>query len=166
MVEIIKRKGQGCLLLKRDLSRTYRLIVLDPGDVSLVGYSFNGEFYFDKTLSMGLRSAAHIAQRTTNSISFICSAIVNCLDDFAGADTVEKARTSFIELGNILRFCCLDESLHKAYGPSAEMCFVGIRFNTETLTLKITPETLNEILSRLRVWLEKDQARSQSCSRF
>ena len=75
LVEIIKRKGQGCLLFKRDLARAYRLIVLDPGDVSLVGYDFNGEFYFDKVLSMGSRSAAHIAQRTTNSISFICDTL-------------------------------------------------------------------------------------------
>ena len=43
-VEIIKRKGQGCLLFKRDLARAYKLIVLDPGNVSLLGYSFNGEF--------------------------------------------------------------------------------------------------------------------------
>ena len=162
LVEIIKRKGQGCLLFKRDLTRAYRLIVLDPGDVSLAGYSFNGEFYFDKVLSMGLRSAAHIAQRTTNSISFICNtsdiSIVNYLDDFAGADTVEKARKSFVKLGNILCFCGLDESLHKAFGPSVEMCFVGVLFNTETLTLKITPKRLNKILSLLRLWLEKDQA--------
>ena len=65
---------------------------------------------------------------------------MNYLDDFAGAGTVEKARRSFIELGNIL----LDESLHKAYGPSVEMCFIGVLFSTETLTLKITPERLNE----------------------
>ena len=133
LVEIIKRIGQGCLLFKRDLARAYRLIVLDLGDVSLVGYSFKVSFYFDKVLSMGLRSAAHIAQRTTNSISFICNtldiSIVNYLDDFADADTVEKARRSFIELGNIL----LDMSLHKAYGPSVEMCFIGVLFNTETL---------------------------------
>ena len=75
LVEIIKRKGQGCLLFKRHLARAYRLIVLDPGDVSLVGYSYKGEFYFDKVLSMGLRSATHIAQRTTNSTSFICNTL-------------------------------------------------------------------------------------------
>ena len=44
LIEIIKRIGQGCLLFKRDLARACRLIVLDLGDVSLVGYSFNGEF--------------------------------------------------------------------------------------------------------------------------
>ena len=42
---IVKLKGRSCLLFKRDLSRAYRQIVLDPGKVSLLGYSFNGNVY-------------------------------------------------------------------------------------------------------------------------
>ena len=77
-VEIIKHIQQGCLVFKRDLTQAYRLIVLDPGDVSLVGYSFNGEFKFDTVLSMGLRSAAHITQRTIISCLFL-----SCLSTLA-----------------------------------------------------------------------------------
>ena len=62
LVNIIKLKGKGCLLFKRDLRRFYRQIGIDIGDASIVGYSFNGFVYFDKVLSMGLKSAAFIAQ--------------------------------------------------------------------------------------------------------
>ena len=55
LVAIVKTKGRGCLLFKRDLSRAYRQLSLDPGDASLLGYSFNGFMYFDKVLSFGLR---------------------------------------------------------------------------------------------------------------
>ena len=44
----------------------------------------------------------------TSGVGVVHWLVVNCLDDFAGADTVEKARRSVIELGNILRFCGLD----------------------------------------------------------
>lgn len=115
LVKIIKDKGKGCLLFKRDLKRAYRQIPIDPGDASLVGYSFNGQFYFDKMLSMGCRSSAHICQRITCCITFICGicniSIINYLDDFAGADTPDKAWISYQELGNILKYSGLEESV-------------------------------------------------------
>ena len=72
LVNIIKLKGKGCLLFKRDLRRFYRQIGIDIGDASIVGYSFNGSIYFDKVLSMGLKNAAFIAQRVTNAVKYIC----------------------------------------------------------------------------------------------
>lgn len=162
LVEIIKIKGQNCLLFKRDLKRAYRQIPIDPGDSSLVGYSFNGNLYFDKVLSFGLRSSAMICQRITSSITYICNilhiCIVNYLDDLAGADTPEKAWASFTELGKVLLYGGLDESLEKACFPSTEMVFIGVLFNTETMTLKVTPERLAEIQSLVLLWLGKDKA--------
>lgn len=64
LVEIIKSKGPGCLCFKRDLSRAYRQINIDPHDVHLVGYRWRDHLYFDRVLSMGLCSAAQICQRT------------------------------------------------------------------------------------------------------
>jgi hypothetical protein len=59
------------LLFKRDLSRAYRQIPIDMGDACLVEYAWNGHIFFDKVLSMGLRSAAQVCQRLTNAIAFI-----------------------------------------------------------------------------------------------
>ena len=90
LVNIIKCKGRGCLLFKRDLRRFYRQIGIDIGDSSLLGYTFNGYMYFDKVLSMVLKSAAFIAQKVTAAIQYICQilgiSIENYLDDLAGAD--------------------------------------------------------------------------------
>ena len=38
------------------------------------------------------------------------------------------------------------------------MTFIGILFNTEKLTLEVTPESLAEIRSLLTVWLKKETA--------
>ena len=72
MVNLIKIKGKGCLLFKKDLRRCYRQIGIDFGDASLVWFSFNGQIYFDKVLSMGLKSSAFIAQRVTNAVKYVC----------------------------------------------------------------------------------------------
>ena len=37
LIDLIKKKGKGCHLFKRDLKRAYRQIYLDPGDIHLLG---------------------------------------------------------------------------------------------------------------------------------
>ena len=111
---------------------------------------------------MGLRSAAHICQRVTKAIRFMCFmmkiAILNYLDDFAGAGDPARAHKSFIELGQLLESCGIEESKQKAYPPSTRMTFIGVLFDSEELTLSVTPERLQEILRLLEVWLLKTEA--------
>ena len=90
LVNLIKDQSRGSLLFKRDLSRAYRQIPIYMGDACLVGYAWNGHIFFDKVLSMGLRSAAQVCQRLTNAIGFIYRSlgfdIIDYLDDFAGVE--------------------------------------------------------------------------------
>ena len=67
--------------------------------------------------------------------------IENYLDDLAGADTPNKALKSFYELGKTL------ERKHwkKSCPPSTQMIFIGVCFDTESLTLLVTHERLQEI---------------------
>ena len=135
---------------------------MDLSDVPLLGYLFNGRFYFDKFLSMGLCSAAYICQRVTNSIRFMCQmlciAIVNYLDDFAGADKPELALKSFQELGNLIVSCGIEESKEKACPASTKMVFIGVLFDTDDLTLSVTAERVLEILELVDSWLQKKSA--------
>ena len=124
LVEIIKNKGRCCHLFKRDLKRAYRQIPVDPGDISLLGYCFENKYYFDLYLSMGLRSAAQICQRVTNAVKYMCwmlqIAVLNYLDDFAGADKPELALKAYVELGKLLASCGIEESTQKACPPSTK----------------------------------------------
>ena len=90
-VELIKTKGKGCMLLKKDLKCTYRQISVELSQYNFVSFVWNKHIFCDTVLSIGLRSAAnYICQRVTNAISFIMLqigiAILNYLDDFAGAE--------------------------------------------------------------------------------
>ena len=161
LVSIVKLKERSCLLFQRDLSRAYRQIVMDPEEVSLLGYSFNGNIYFDKVLSFGLRSVAFIVQRVSDSIKYICSilniSIENYVDDLAGADFSDKTWKSYIEHGNVLRFCGLSESLEKASPPFTQMVFIGVLFYSEARTLSVTPESLSKIHALVKEWLQMEE---------
>ena len=88
---------------------------------------------------MGLTSASYICQMVTNAIAFIMFKIgiliLNYLDDFASAETPDRAEFAYQTLGTILEKCGIEESKEKACPPSTIMTFVGVLFNTETLTI-------------------------------
>ena len=65
--------GSGCLLFKHDLKRTYRQFPVDPHDYPLLGYHWNGHFYFDVVLPMGPRTTAMACQCSTNAVCYILS---------------------------------------------------------------------------------------------
>ena len=58
IVNVIVALGRGCLPYKRNPRKAYRQFPVDSRDYSLLGYTWDGQFYFDTVLTMGLRSAA------------------------------------------------------------------------------------------------------------
>ena len=162
LVELVKKKGPGCALFKRDLRRAYRQLPVDPGDIHLLGYQWDGQFYFDIRLPMGLRSAALCCQRFTNLLAHICRKqsieVVNYLDDFLSAETWSLAEESFLGLGAVLLQAGAEEAAEKASPPACQMIALGIMFDTVNLTLTITPDRLQEIAQILEDWGERRSA--------
>ena len=87
---IIRDKGPGCHLFKKDLSRAYRQLRVDPRDYSYLGFRHNGLLYFDIAPPFGLRSATMMCQRTTCAVTFMFRSLgfdcTNYIDDFGGAE--------------------------------------------------------------------------------
>ena len=72
LVDLIKSKGRGCAVFKRDLKAAYRqLLRVDPGDIHLLGFSWNGKLFFDLTQPQGSRSTAFQCQRSSSAIRHI-----------------------------------------------------------------------------------------------
>ena len=155
--------GQGCMMFKIDLSRYFRQIPLDPADYSLIGYVINGEIYFDKVLPMELRAAPYIAQCITNAVAYIhrCLGLflLNYVDDFVGAETRSKIWASYHALTQLLYSLRVDTSKEKLVPPTTRLEFLGITFDSETMTMEISQGKLQDIIKELQGWLYKTQAR-------
>ena len=52
--------GRSALLVKLDLSNTYRIIPVHPDDQPLLGATWRGNTYLDRSLPFGLRSTPKI----------------------------------------------------------------------------------------------------------
>ena len=161
-VALIKQKGRGCLLYKLDLRRAYRQISICPSDYNLVAYSWKKHIFCDAVLPMGLRSSAFICQRVTSAFAYmmlmIGFAVLNYLDDFAGAERGQYATVAFLMLRELLKKSGFEEAQDKACPPSEIMIFLGILFNTIKMTMEITPDRLAEIKSLVMLWLDKKTA--------
>ena len=161
-VELIKKFGVGSLLFKKDLSRAYRQFYLDPADIRFQGFKWRGEFFVDCSLVMGCKSAAMMCQRATSAVTMFLEAegvyTVAYLDDFAGCADVESAGRAFRVLGQMLKDLGLEESEKKSLAPASRMEFLGITFDTVSMTLEVTPARLLEIKALLLVWLDKKSA--------
>ena len=160
LCRIIRRKGtnKSCIF-KRDLSKAYRQLWMDPKSIHFLGFTFRNKFYFDVTLSMGSSSVAFCCQRMTNAITYIYRKFgyedVNYLDDLGAAEEETHAEETFDCLGWILSTIGIKESTSKVSSPSVMMIFLGILFNILSMTLTITPECLDEIRQLLRRWETK-----------
>lgn len=135
---------------------------MDPRDRGYLGFKWKNHIFFDKMLTMGLRSACFCCQRTTSAVCYMFQSLgfdlVNYIDDLASAEIPGSASKAFETLGTLLGDCGLIESIEKSCPPSTVMVFLGVKFNTETLTLEVTADRLQEILVLLDDWLDKVQA--------
>ena len=165
LVDLIKSKGRGCAVFKRDLKAAYRqLLRVDPGDIHLLGFSWNGKLFFDLTQPQGSRSAAFQCQRSSSAIRHIYRNhhpgydLVNYLDDFGSAEHWDLAEEAFIYLANLLTQAGLLESVAKQSKPSTIMTFLGIGIDTVKLVLFVTRERMIAIKNALCDWLERKLA--------
>jgi len=156
LVEFILAKGRNCLVFKKDLRRACRQFPVDPRDYSLLGFCFQGRFYFDTHCPFGLRSSAMICQRTTKAVVHIFtgqgfSADVY-LDDFYGAEYPSLAFQAFSQLGQLFQQLGLDSSPEKDTPPSTRMICLGILVDTEAFTLEVPASRLEDLRVELNLW--------------
>ena len=160
LAELVRNEGRGCYMYKCDLSRAYRQIPVEPIDYALLGFRWRSKYYIDTRLPFGLASAAMACQRTTNAVAYMFEnlglPLINYLDDLASAKrTLQDPISAFYQLKQLLSDLGLQESASKAVFPTQIMIFLGVLFNSVTMTMEVTPDRLEQILSELSKWDHK-----------
>ncbi|KAJ1095702.1 hypothetical protein NDU88_000860 [Pleurodeles waltl] len=52
-IQMLRELGPGALMAKSDIESAFRLLPVHPDDFNLLGFQFEGRFYFDKCMPMG-----------------------------------------------------------------------------------------------------------------
>ena len=163
--------GRGAYLYKTDLARGYRQLRVDPSDWPLLGFTYQGQFYFDMCPPFGLRTSALCMQRTSEGIvwihaqrGYISRAY---LDDFGGAEgTLHRAERALSTLQNIMAELGVREAKHKVCQPAQRMIWLGLWYDTIAMTISIPQEKLEEIMCVLKGWEAKHKASRKDMQRL
>ena len=70
-IKICHEVGKGVLLAKVDLKSAFRLCPVRPDNWHLLGICWHGQFYVDKYLPFGLRSAPFLFNMVADSLEWI-----------------------------------------------------------------------------------------------
>ena len=71
LADRIAELGPGCYLWKRDLSRYYLQLKIDPLEYDKLGFVWRGKFYFFTSFVWGTRHAGYAGQWLTTAVAHI-----------------------------------------------------------------------------------------------
>jgi hypothetical protein len=164
-IRSVRILGAGCYLAKLDIEAAYRCIPVRPEDWPLLGMLWEKQYYFDTVVQFGLASATAIFEWFSSAAHHILQHtlaidhLVHYVDDFmlimhgqqATHDRVQAMLRLFKELG-------IPISADKLEGPLCELVFLGILFDTVSMTIRLSDEKLHELQEELTLWANKRTA--------
>lgn len=166
--QLVLQEGCGCFMWKRDLSRFFLQLPMDPVDYIKVGMVWRGLIFFFVALAFGLRHSGLNGQRVTDATAWIHRRlgletpeekpynVENYVDDMGGAEsTLARATAAFDALGWLLEDLGLSESRDKAVAPSTTMTYLGVEFDSVAMEMRVPADKLQEIKSEIRIWLRR-----------
>ena len=171
LADRIAELGPGCYLWKRDLSRYYLQLKIDPLEYDKLGFVWRGKFYFFTSFVWGTRHAGYAGQWLTTAVAHILThmglELVACLffclnyaDDFCGCEIeLSRAELSFATLGQLLFDIGLNESKSKASPPAQVMTYLGVSFNTIDMCMHVDADKLVELKVEISKWVNKTVAK-------
>ena len=172
---IVLKCGTGSFIWKRDLSRYYLQLPVDPNEYPLLCFVWRFLMFFFVALMFGLRHAGLQGQKVSTAVTWIHQRLgletddeemfntLNYSDDIGGGETsLDRATLSFNALGSLLVDLGLDESTSKAHPPSTSMPYLGILFDTISMRMSIPPEKIAEVREEISQWMKRNKASKKS----
>ena len=150
IVNSLKSQGPDAMSYKIDISRAFRHIRIDPGDLDLLGLQHQ-QLFIDRTLPFGFRHSSVLFQRCTDAVRFIMRDtfkfpyLYNYIDDLVYTGLPEHIYDSYNTLTRLLQELGLEVSQSKLVAPTSCAVCLGIEINTVDRTLKIPQQKLQEI---------------------
>ena len=150
----IQTLGRDCILVKRDFESAFRHIPVSPLDTPLIGFHWAGEYYAERFLPFGLRTAPYIFNLFAEVFHWILEdklhhanpniTIIHYLDDFLmvlpRTGNLESCTETFerlcFEVGLSIKECKNEQ------GTLA--CFGGIELDTAKMVIRLPEKKLHK----------------------
>ena len=157
IIEKLKLLGPGSLLYKVDISRAFRHLRIDPGDIDLLGI-YHKNLFLDGSLPFGFRLGSGFFERCSDAIRYIMkqnghNALFNYIDDLIYVGLPSKIHDSYKFLLSLLQDLGLEISKSKLVEPSTQVVCLGILVDTVNRTISVPPDKLQDIRHICKSWV-------------
>ena len=158
-LDIIMSLGKNTLIAKADLKDAFRIIPISPSSYHLLGFKWEGSYYFDRCLPMGCGSSCSIFESFSTAIQWILQNklmvkhMSHILDDFIffgpqNSNECHKGLSAFKILTESLGAPIKEE---KTVMPSSTVMLHGIQVNTASLSMHLPADKLCDLRSKLQL---------------
>ena len=149
VVAQIKGLRRPCLI-KADIARAFRNILIDPRDSIKCGIAHKGEYFVDRALVFGAVNGTMIFQRVSDAVKHILNKegieVQNYIDDIFAAAESDRGEEHLKRIGQLIQDLGLPLNRDKVKGPSGELTIMGIDINVRDRTLAIPGTKMDEIV--------------------
>ncbi len=154
------------MLAKINIKAAYGLIPVHPTDRPLLSIKWNGYIYIDTKIPFGRRSAPKTFNAVADALEWCyrhegVTIVDHYLDDFITLGTPDMTTCA----SNLRIIKKVSEKLgvplaeEKCEGPDTSLTFLGIRNDTNDMTLSLPTDKLERIQSELLQWTNRRSCR-------
>lgn len=165
-VSLVQHLGKGAFMAKCDVKKAFRILPIHPDEYNLFIIHYEGKFYYDKALEMGLSSACHIFEEFSTALEWIARnklgiELVHYLDDFfiANQDEIECQK-------DLERFSAMCEDIgvplapDKTFPPCQTMEYLGFEIDSVLQEVRLPLKKVDKCIDQIQLLLRKEKKRA------
>lgn len=160
VVSLVQQFGEGCLMAKSDIKDAFRIIPVSPDDYHLLGFTWQGQFYYERCLPMGASSSCQIFEQLSTALQWVmltklkAAGMSHILDDFffIGPPNSEKCKH---DLENFLALCDrinIPINMEKTFWPVTCITIYGIELDSIDMVSRLPMDKLDKCRNLVRLF--------------
>ena len=157
-IEIVTRLGRGCYLSKLDVKAAYKLVPVRYEDWHLLGFQWEGQYYYERTLPFGLKSSCRQWEWYATAINHFIRVLVGAVDSIHYVDDFLLAnKNKTIAREHLAGALGIFDDLgaftapEKTKGPTRRLVYLGVEIDTRLMTARLPDVKLRELARLLSV---------------
>ena len=161
-VDLVMRAGVGAWLAKSDIKSAFRLLPVHPEDYELLGFTFDGLYYYDKCLPMGCSISCSLFELFSTFLEFQVKQVAHSqfvthyLDDFlfigTSSQTCGQALLAFTGLCEELG---VPLAVEKTLGPVQVITYLGLEIDTVSQQVRVPAVKVDALCNKIHAALCK-----------
>ena len=161
-MDSVMHLGRHALMAKIDVKGAFRLCPVHHADNHLLGYQWQGRYYYDRVLPFGLHSVPYIFNCLADAIEWRVRQrgikhVHHYLEDFfiAGSPRTPECARHLQCLSSLCAHLNIPLAEEKQEGPTTQLEYLSIMLDSAALEAWLPADKLSNIKAALSSWISR-----------